>query len=378
MGGKRSALKSSEAFRKLWQDHFDWTARTSRNHRRRMTKGASASRINAMERRLGVFLPDDLRHSWLAQNGTTGREWPTFGRILTITEIGEAFSRYAAWQGQLGWGLGEDYRPARCEGAIKAIHWSPLRIPVAEDGAGNGLMLDLDPDHGGSRGQVIEFRSLGGPTRVLASSWAEFLDQLFADSRDGRYPGAASGPWASSMLPPQSRPAVLVEKASRYIGEIPVEGDRLILSTEAEVDDLEEKLGHRTPAGYREYVTRLGDGDLRDLDLTVHTPHLILHRGGYYALSWRMRVAAYWFWDDNPDLITQASALRYTCIANTVDGHDMIVGPDDPDRILFLTIGNEGGSWDAGRGLPAAIEWLAGVEKYFNRGPLRAFEPALR
>lgn len=376
MGRRRSALKSPEAFRKLWQDHFDWWALASR-HRRRVTKGASASRIDALERKLGVFLPDDLRHSWLAQNGTIGREWPTFGQILTITEIGEAWSRYSTWQAQLGWGLGEGYRPTRCDGAIKPIYWSPLRIPVAEDGAGNGLMLDFDPGYGGVRGQVIEFRSLGGPTRVLAGSWAEFLDRLFTDSRDGRYPGDASGPWASSMLSMEGSPAALTAKANRFVGKIPVDGGPLRLSTDAEVDDLEAKLGHRTPAGYRAYVTHLGDGQLRDLDLTVHPPRDILHRGGYYALTWRRRVAAYWFWDDNPDLITQASALRYTCIADTVDGHNMIVGPNDPDRILFLTIGNEGGSWDAGHGLPAAIEWLAGVEKYFNRGPLRAFLPGV-
>lgn len=371
MSRKRSVPKTAEAFRQRWQGHFN---RSARGSRRRATKGTSDARIDALERKMGVFLPEDFHLSWQVQDGMTGRDWPTFGHILTVGEIERAWSRYLAWQGQLGWGLGDAYRPARCEGPIKPIHWSPLRIPVAEDGAGNGLMLDLDPAFGGSRGQVIEFRSQAGPTRVLGESWADFLDRLFNDSRDGLYPGDAEGPWARSFLSPQVRPPARAAKAGRFIVKIPIEEGTLELSTDAEVDELEEKIGYPTPSGYRDYVTRLGYGDLQDLDLTVHPPRLILW-DGFMALTWRMRVAEYWFWDDNPSLITQASALRYTCIARTVDGHEMVIGPDDPERIIFLTIGNEGGSWDAGLGLPAAIEWLAGVRKYFNRGPVRAFVP---
>ena len=51
----------------------------------------------------------------------------------------------------------------------------------------------------------------------------------------------------------------------------------LRLSTDAEVDAVEDSLGVALPAGYRELVTTLGAGTL-SLELGVHPPRDILTR----------------------------------------------------------------------------------------------------
>jgi cell wall assembly regulator SMI1 len=66
------------------------------------------------------------------------------------------------------------------KGAVRNVPASPGWIPFARDSAGNFLCVDVDPDQGGSIGQVIEVAYDDGRLRVLASSLADYLDTLVA------------------------------------------------------------------------------------------------------------------------------------------------------------------------------------------------------
>lgn len=79
----------------------------------------------------------------------------------------------------------DDYQPQSIEGPIKPIWWNPLRIRVTDNRSGGGLTIDLDPAKGGTRGQVIHFDSVMGPTRVYATGWGEFLKQIATDAQAG-------------------------------------------------------------------------------------------------------------------------------------------------------------------------------------------------
>lgn len=74
---------------------------------------------------------------------------------------------------------------ARPEGAVQPVYFSDAWIPIAADGAGNGLAVDLDPGPDGSTGQVISFGA-DEPTRtVLAPSAAAFLEWIAESIADG-------------------------------------------------------------------------------------------------------------------------------------------------------------------------------------------------
>jgi len=68
-----------------------------------------------------------------------------------------------------------DYLPPDIKG-VKRVYWNPRRIPVT-DNSGFHVMLDLDPTADGQYGQAIEFAE-EGPTKVIAASWADYLDGL--------------------------------------------------------------------------------------------------------------------------------------------------------------------------------------------------------
>jgi hypothetical protein len=150
-------------------------------------------------------------------------------------------------------------------------------------------------------------------------------------------------------------------------------GGPLVLSTAAEVDAAEAQLGVRFPTGYREYVTRFGEGVLGGSYLRIYPPHRILS-GPNNVLEWRRRIDEYWFWDDGRDVLTKEAALQSVIIGDTVDGDELVVHPGNPERILVLPR-DSGEIHACGDGLPAAIEWLCSSGALTAAFDERNFEP---
>lgn len=126
----------------------------------------------------------------------------------------------------------------------------------------------------------------------------------------------------------------------------------------AEVDEAEaQPLGIRFPSGYREFVTRFGEGLLGSY-IRIYPPRRILS-GENNVVEWRQRIDEYWFWEAGRQLLTKEKALQSVIIGDTVVGDELIVHPTSPDRIYVLPRESEE-IYVAGHGLPAAIEWLCG------------------
>ena len=100
---------------------------------------------------------------------------------------------------------------------------------------------------------------------------------------------------------------------------------------EAEVDSLEARLGSSMPAGYLEYVTRLGDGYLSSL-LRVLPPVEILARLDEH----REGKSAYWFWDPGDSGFGQLEAMTSIPVADTGDGTVIVIWPSDPSHLYVL------------------------------------------
>jgi cell wall assembly regulator SMI1 len=75
----------------------------------------------------------------------------------------------------------EDAEWSEHHGAVR--HASDRWIPFAKDFGGNFLCIDLDPDVGGTRGQIIELVFVESRRRVVSSSLAEFLASLLSHAR---------------------------------------------------------------------------------------------------------------------------------------------------------------------------------------------------
>ena len=150
----------------------------------------------------------------------------------------------------------------------------------------------------------------------------------------------------------------------RIVGEEP------FLSTDEEVDAAEQQLGVSFPDGYREYVTTFGEGVLGGVFIRIYPPHRILRE----LKMWRERIDQFWLWDEGKETLTKAEALNSVVIGDTLNGDELVVRPEQPDRILVLPRY----SYDvlvAGDGLPNAIEWLCNSGKLVEPFSDRELEP---
>jgi len=152
---------------------------------------------------------------------------------------------------------------------------------------------------------------------------------------------------------------------------ISVIGSPLVLSTPAEVDAAEAHLGIRFPTGYREYVTKFGEGVLGGSYIRIYPPRRIL---GGNLLQWRQRINEYWFWDLGRDVLTKEEALQSVKIGDTLDGDELIVHPSNPERVFILPR-NRHEIYVAGDGLSEAIEWLCSSGILTEAFDERNFEP---
>ncbi|MDR2880540.1 MAG: hypothetical protein LBV29_01375, partial [Azoarcus sp.] len=136
------------------------------------------------------------------------------------------------------------------------------------------------------------------------------------------------------------------------------------------VAEAESVLSIHFPTGYQEYVTRFGQGILGGDYIRIYPPHRILAD----LAEWRQRIDEYWFWDDGKKVLSKEQALQSVIIGDTVDGDELIIHPDNSEKIYVLPRDHKK-IYVAGDGLPAAIEWLCSSGKLTRAFKKRNFEP---
>lgn len=154
------------------------------------------------------------------------------------------------------------------------------------------------------------------------------------------------------------------------IDDITPVSDGLVLAGGAEVDALEQRLWITFPKGYREYVTRLGEGTLGGSLVRVYPPWRIADE----LDGWRQRIDRYWFWDDGSGTLPKARALECVVIGDTVNGDELVFHPARPDRIFVLPRDEEV-VYDAGPDLLEAADWICSCGKFCEPFDERDFEP---
>ncbi|WP_285607067.1 SMI1/KNR4 family protein [Actinokineospora globicatena] len=144
---------------------------------------ATEAELTAVETRLGVRLPEDLRALYLvlandfAESGLLGRYSHT---KLDWVEPWESWPESVFEQDPV-----YTVRPA---GRVKRLSHSPWWVRFGGDRACNNLFVDLDPDVDGTRGQVIEHgRDFHGAPRLVAASVRDMLVDVVTALRAGRH-----------------------------------------------------------------------------------------------------------------------------------------------------------------------------------------------
>jgi cell wall assembly regulator SMI1 len=80
----------------------------------------------------------------------------------------------------------DDQRSAPASG-VRSDWWCPGWVPVADNGGGDAVCLDMAPDDGGAVGRVILFSHDAAERPILAPSFEAWLIQLADNMESGRY-----------------------------------------------------------------------------------------------------------------------------------------------------------------------------------------------
>lgn len=139
-----------------------------------------------------------------------------------------------------------------------------------------------------------------------------------------------------------------------------------VLYSETQLVDLAPGWGTAPPTGYAAFMAKVGAGILNNT-VRCYGPDAVSknHR------PWVERIREHWFWGDG-SLLPQSDALDAIRIADTLDGHELVFHPRQPDCLMLLPhdddevlLISEGGY------LPALTRLL---ELYGGRRRKRVFE----
>jgi hypothetical protein len=154
------------------------------------------------------------------------------------------------------------------------------------------------------------------------------------------------------------------------INDVHVFGKPLVIVNATDVDALEAQLWITFPDGYREYITKLGEGVLGGSLVRIYPPWRIQSE----LLEWRRRISKYWFWDKGRSLLPKERALECVIVGDTLNGDELVFHPTRPNRLFVLPRDSEA-IFEAGNDLLAAVEWMCNSGELVEPFTERNFEP---
>jgi hypothetical protein len=154
------------------------------------------------------------------------------------------------------------------------------------------------------------------------------------------------------------------------ISDVRILKQPLVLAHPGQIEALESTLWVTFPSGYREYVTKLGEGVLGGTFVRIYPPWRIDKDLG----EWRRRVSKYWFWEKSRELLPKERALECIIIGDTVNGDELIFHPTRSNRLLVLPRDSEK-AVIAGSDVLEAVEWMCSSGKLTKPFSERDFEP---
>jgi cell wall assembly regulator SMI1 len=166
----------------IWQRIENWMKENQPDLLSELNPGAKEEQITTLEKKLKIKFPEYFRRSAMIHDGQIKHQSSLEWEILSLYRIEEEWN---IWKDLLDSGEFADFK-SEPEHGIKDDWWNERWIPIAADGEGNNLCLDLDPAPGGVYGQVITFWHDSGERTVEARSYRDWLGELAAKLETGK------------------------------------------------------------------------------------------------------------------------------------------------------------------------------------------------
>ncbi|MBI1372648.1 MAG: hypothetical protein GC159_07785 [Phycisphaera sp.] len=173
-----------------WPRIGKWLAKHAPDGPEHLKPGASADSIAKLEQAIGQPLSDDLKaslrmHSGGGDPGGLPSPTPRDAMAYVLLSIEEILDAYNTWKELVEGGDFAD-RKAEPDTCIRGDWYHLGWIPVASNGGGDYICVDMSPAGGGTPGQVIAMWHDSEKRRLLAPSLGQYLHNLASDMDAGR------------------------------------------------------------------------------------------------------------------------------------------------------------------------------------------------
>lgn len=161
--------------KELWGLIIERGSKTEENFKESLNlqPGASEEELQLVENILGVSLPEEMKSFYRVYNGQV---WHFQGnalvRNLTLSPTFKIIENWKFLQREFD---PDDDLELDIEEAIKPVFWNSKWIPIAENGGGDYLCIDMEPSETGVFGQVIYYWHDWGNRSVEAENLYEFI-----------------------------------------------------------------------------------------------------------------------------------------------------------------------------------------------------------
>lgn len=204
-----------------WDDLESWWGdRFGEAFLAHLNPGATTADLEALEAVIGRPLPDDFMAAYRRHDGQAdmyeqdGEDKLVPGLLfgLPLMPIEAVIEELANWRAlreelEADGSLEEfDEEQASCpSGHVKPVFANPFWVPFADDGGGNFLAMDLDPDTQGHVGQVINMGRDEDVKYVIAPSFGAFMRHLADELKRGNFSLVEDEPgeWALNIGEPE-------------------------------------------------------------------------------------------------------------------------------------------------------------------------------
>ncbi|WP_052374247.1 SMI1/KNR4 family protein [Chondromyces apiculatus] len=176
MGAVKDGSTGGEAIEATWARIERWLGQRAPEVLASLLPGVGEEGLGRIEREIGASLPEDLRASLKRHAGSTralSGEWELHppAMILGTWTMMRGFAEDGVFpHGEL--------TPGSVVGPLVPTWWTRGWIPVAGNGAGDHLCVDLSPAEGGTRGQVLRYLHDHEHREVIATGFGAWLGAL--------------------------------------------------------------------------------------------------------------------------------------------------------------------------------------------------------
>jgi len=171
--------------KETWTKIENWLKNNADQIYNSLNDGADEEDFESLEEVINKKLPEDFKAFYGVHNGQdTASEGLIDTEEFLSTE--RIMDEWQVWKDLYDKGV-FDESVSEADDGIKERWWHPSWIPITYDGSGNHYCLDLSPDEGGKKGQIIRIWHDSPERELVASSFSEWLNEFTEDLGNEEY-----------------------------------------------------------------------------------------------------------------------------------------------------------------------------------------------